>query len=128
MKTTIFKYIFSILIILLNGCTSSTQMSSYKPTEGGESWRVNVVQKSSFTKFMTEYICLINDSAVVTESFPVTGGRSFVKRGNYRGKTVVMNGYKRSITTTSYDGKESYDNIYEIRVLIDDELVDKFEF
>lgn len=128
MERSNLKYLYTFILIFLTGCSSEMQMSSYNPPEGGETWSVNVIEKSSITKFMPEFICVINDSAVIKESFPVSGGRTFVKKGKYRGKTIIMNGYKKSVSTGMSYGTESYENFYQIRLLIDGELIDTFQF
>ncbi|MBL8007159.1 MAG: hypothetical protein JNJ56_06475 [Ignavibacteria bacterium] len=122
------KILIFIFILIMTGCSSSVQMSSYIPSEGGDAWRINVFEKSSITKFMPEYICEINDSVVIKESFPVSGGKSFVKKGKYRGKLVEMNGFKISASATDKDGTVFYKNTYSIRILIDHVLIDIFEF
>lgn len=127
MRSLNLKYLLFMIFLFVNGCTSSTQMSSYRNAEGGESWSVKVIEKTSIKKWMPEYMCVINDSVVLSETFPATT-RSFIKKGKYHGKTVIMNGYKISDKITSSDGTTTYKNFYEIRVLIDGDLVDKFNF
>ncbi len=124
------KLFWNILIVnllfalgYLLGC-SSTQSGMYKPSDGGPGWKINVVKKASLTD---EFICKINDSVVVTASFPLIGD-NFEKSGKYRGKKVMMNGYKSTRTSTDINGKIQTQDTYQIRVFIDDAQVEKFDF
>lgn len=103
---------------------SSTQSSYYTPSDGGTGWKVNVIKKDGITD---EFICKINDSTIMSSTFPMIGD-SFEKSGQYRGRKVIMNGYRNSKTTTDSEGKVSNTDTYQIRVFIDDKLVDKFDF
>ncbi len=127
MKYLISKYIYllflSSTIVWLSGC-SSTQSSVYKPDDGGTGWKVNVTKKAAISD---EFICTINDSVIVSASFPLIGD-NFEKTGKYRGKKVMMNGFRKSSSTTSSDGKVTTSDSYQIRVFIDDKQVDKFDF
>ncbi len=117
--------IVNLLLALgyLWGC-SSTQSGMYKPSDGGPGWKINVVKKASLAD---EFICKINDSVVVTASFPLIGD-NFEKSGKYRGKKVIMNGFRTSRTSTDVNGKAQTQDTYQIRVFIDDVQVDKFDF
>lgn len=121
-KNTIFVSLFFLLCYLW-GC-SSTQSSMYKPSDGGPGWKINVVKKASLAD---EFVCMINDSVVITASFPFIGD-NFEKSGKYQGKKVMMNGFKTSRTSTDVNGKVQTQDIYQIRVFIDDVQVDKFDF
>ena len=123
MRLTLLASVFFVFLISLIGCSSS-QMSMYKPSDSSPGWRIDVEKKAGFTD---EFICKINDSAVVSSSFPMIGD-SFEKHGTYRGKKVVMSGYRTSTTTTDSNGNMKSDDKYQIRVFIDDKLVDKFDF
>lgn len=123
MKTIYINLIFIISLMILASCTS-TQSTVYKPDDGGKGWKINVTKKDNFTE---EFICTINDSVVIKESFPLIGD-NIEKSGTYRGKKVLMNGFKNSTTTTDSNGKVTTTDKYQIRVFIDDKLVDKFDF
>ncbi len=123
MNSKFFASAFIVLMLTVIGCTSS-QMSMYKPSENSPGWRIDVEKKAGITD---EFICKINDSAVVSSSFPLIGD-NFEKQGTYRGKKVVMSGYRTSTTTTDSNGNMKSDDKYQIRVFIDDKLVDKFDF
>ncbi len=123
MKKININYTIFVLFLLIVGCTS-TQTSYYKPSSDGPGWKINVVKKASISD---EFICTINDSVVVKDSFPFIGD-NFEKTGSYRGKKVVMNGFKTSNTTTDSNGKVQSTDKYQIRVFIDDVEVDKFDF
>ncbi len=90
----------------------------------GLNTRYQITKKASITD---EFICTINDSVVVSSSFPFIGD-NFEKTGTYRGKKVKMNGFKNSTITTDSEGKTQTTDKYQIRVFIDDSLVDKFDF
>jgi len=96
----------------------------YKPSDGGKGWKVDVIKKASLGD---EFVCMINDSVVITESFPLIGD-NIQKTGQYRGKKVMMNGYRKTTTTTDSSGKISTSETFQIRVFIDDALIDKFDF
>jgi len=114
---------FLLISVLLVSC-STTQSSMYKPSDDGPGWKVNVTKKASLNE---EFVCTINDSAVVTGSFPFIGD-NFEKSGTYRGKKVIMNGFRNSTSTTGSDGTVTSKDTYQIRVFIDDKLIDKFDF
>lgn len=103
---------------------SSTQMSMYKPSDNSPGWRVDVTKKGGIPD---EFICKINDSTVMSSSFPMIGD-SFEKNGTYRGKKVVMSGYRTSEEKRDVNGNVTSSDKYQIRVFIDDKLVDKFDF
>lgn len=117
------KLIVLSVLLLSAGC-SSTQSSMYKPGDGESGWKVDVVKKDGLTE---EFICKINGTTVMSSSFPLIGD-NFEKSGKYKGKNVLMNGYKNSTTTVGADGKTQNKDTFQIRVFIDDQLVDKFDF
>ena len=123
MKLKNFGYTIFLFLVIITGC-SSTQSTVYKPEDGKEGWKVNVTKKDSFTE---EFICTINDSVVIKESFPLIGD-NIEKSGTYRGKKVMMNGFKNTTTSTDVNGKVITTDKYQIRVFINDVLVDKFDF
>ena len=123
MKRSIYRNSFFLLLLFITGC-SSTQSSMYKPSDGGSGWKVNVVKKAGITD---EFVLVINDSTVISDTFPLIGD-NFEKKGTYRGKSVMMNGYRKSTNTTDSDGKVQSNDSYQIRVFIDDKQVDKFDF
>jgi hypothetical protein len=123
MKRSIYGNLFFLLLLFVIGC-SSTQSSMYKPSDGGSGWKVNVVKKAGITD---EFVLVINDSTVISDTFPLIGD-NFEKKGTYRGKQVMMNGYRKSTNTTDSDGKVQSSDSYQIRVFIDDKQVDKFDF
>ncbi len=123
MKYLILKYTIFLSLMLIIGC-SSTQSTIYKPADGGDGWQVNVVKKAAITD---EFVCTINGTTVVSESFPLIGD-NFSKTGNYRGKKVLMNGYRTSTTSKDVSGNMQTHDTYQIRVFIDDVQVDKFDF
>ncbi len=63
----------------------------------------------------------------MSSSFPMIGD-SFEKNGTYRGKKVVMSGYRTSEEKRDVNGNVTSSDKYQIRVFIDDKLVDKFDF
>lgn len=115
-------FVFAFLLLII-GCSSS-QMSMYKPSDNSPGWRIDVEKKAGITD---EFICKINDTAVVSSSFPLIGD-SFEKQGMFRGKKVLMSGYRTSSTITEGNGTIKTEDKYQIRVFIDDKLVDKFDF
>lgn len=123
MKRSIYGKLFFLLLLFVIGCTS-TQSSMYKPSDGGSGWKVNVVKKAGITD---EFVLVINDSTVISDTFPLIGD-NFEKKGTYRGKSVMMNGYRKSTTTTDPNGTTKSNDSYQIRVFIDDKQVDKFDF
>lgn len=123
MKYSGSRYLLLFLLLLLTGC-SSTQSSMYKPSDGSSGWKINVTKKPAITD---EFVLTINDSTVLSDTFPLIGD-NFEKTGTYRGKKVMMNGYRKSTTTTDSDGKVQSSDSYQIRVFIDDVQVDKFDF
>lgn len=114
--------VFAFLLLII-GCSSS-QMSMYKPTDNSPGWRIDVEKKAAISD---EFICKVNDSVVVSSSFPMIGD-SFEKQGTYRGKKVLMSGHRTSSTITEGNGNIRTEDKYQIRVFIDDKLVDKFDF
>lgn len=123
MNLSVYKYFVFLFLLVIIGC-SSTQSTVYKPEDGKEGWKVNVTKKDSFTD---EFICTINDSVVIKESFPLIGD-NIEKTGTYRGKKVMMNGFKTSTTSTDSNGTSTTTEKYQIRVFINDVLIDKFDF
>ncbi|MBS1516516.1 MAG: hypothetical protein JSS91_00335 [Bacteroidetes bacterium] len=123
MKTVSANLILLITLIFMTGCSSS-QSTMYKPGDGEEGWKIDVTKKDGLTE---EFICKINGTNVMSASFPFLGD-NFEKTAKYKGKKVVMNGYKSTGTTVGADGKVQNKNTFQIRVFIDDQLVDKFDF
>ena len=123
MQFPVLKYILFLFLLVIIGC-SSTQSSIYKPSDGGEGWQVNVIKKAAIND---EFVCTINGTTVVSESFPLIGD-NFSKTGEYRGKKVLMNGFRTSTTNRDANGNMTTNNTYQIRVFIDDVQVDKFDF
>lgn len=123
MKSEFWKYSVFLLLLVMIGCSSS-QSTMYKPSDGGTGWKVNVTKKAALGD---EFVCTINDSVVISESFPFIGD-NMQKSGTYRGKKVMMNGYRKTTTTTDSNGKISSSDSFQIRVFIDDALIDKFDF
>ncbi|MCB0727630.1 MAG: hypothetical protein KDD00_09205 [Ignavibacteriae bacterium] len=123
MKNLVLSFFICLMLFILSGC-SSTQSTMYKPSDGDTGWNINVTKKANITD---EFICTINDSVVVSSSFPFIGD-NFEKTGTYRGKKVKMNGFKNSTTVTDANGKIQTTDKYQIRIFIDDSLVDKFDF
>ncbi|MDQ3020228.1 MAG: hypothetical protein M3R36_06630 [Bacteroidota bacterium] len=123
MKSVILNYATFLFLLFIIGCSSS-QSSIYKPNDGGTGWKINVTKKASISD---EFICTVNDSVVVKASFPFIGD-NFEKTGTYRGKKVLMNGYRNSNSTTNSKGEVQTNTTYQIRVFIDDVQVDKFDF
>ncbi|MFZ1320424.1 MAG: hypothetical protein WAT71_02595 [Ignavibacteria bacterium] len=117
------KLIVLSVLLISAGCSSS-QSSMYKPGDGEDGWKVDVVKKDGLSE---EFICKINGTTVMSDSFPFIGD-NFEKTGTYKGKKVLMNGYKNSSTVTGADGKTQNKDTFQIRVFIDDQLVDKFDF
>lgn len=118
-----FYCIALILVLVVAGC-SSTQSSMYKPDDGSSGWQVDVIKKAGITD---EFVCTINGTQVISSSFPMIGD-NFEKKGEYKGKKVMMNGYRSSTSKTESDGTVKSTDSYQIRVFIDDKLVDKFDF
>jgi hypothetical protein len=123
MKFSICKYTSFLFLSFIIAC-SSTQSSVYKPPGDKNAWKINVEKKASITD---EFVLTINDSIVIKDSFPLIGD-NFEKSGTYRGKKVMMNGYRNSNTSTDSNGKIQTHDTYQIRVFIDDVQVDKFDF
>jgi len=123
MKSEYFNYAIFLFLLFIISCSSS-QSTMYKPADGGTGWKVNVIKKASLGD---EFVCTINDSVVISESFPFIGD-NMQKSGQYRGKKVMMNGYRKTTTTTDSSGKVSTSETFQIRVFIDDALIDKFDF
>ncbi|HRI86566.1 MAG TPA: hypothetical protein PK536_14075 [Ignavibacteria bacterium] len=117
------QYILFFLLLIAAGCSSS-QSTMYKPSDGEAGWNIDVTKKDGLTD---EFICKINGTTVISASFPFIGD-NFEKSGTYKGKKVKMNGYKSSTTITGADGKVQSTDKFQIRVFIDDQLVDKFDF
>ncbi|HMS64036.1 MAG TPA: hypothetical protein PKD83_02145 [Ignavibacteria bacterium] len=115
------KCFIMILFLSISGC-SSTQSTVYK--EGDETWKVNVVKKAALNE---EFICTINGTEVLKDSFPLIGD-NFQKSGSYKGKKIMMNGYRTSSTSKDVNGNVQSTDTYQIRVFIDDKLIDKFDF
>lgn len=124
MKKSILISSAFVLALIVCSCSSS-QMSMYKPSDNSPGWRVDVTKKAALPT--DEFICKINDSTVMSATFPMIGD-SFEKQGTYRGKKVVMSGYRTSTDTRDANGNVTSSDKYQIRVFIDDKLVDKFDF
>ena len=116
------KRYFIILAFLIAACSSS-QFTLYKPTENDPGWRITVSKKPITNVF----VCLINDSSVVEESFGLFSN-NFEKDGTFRGKKIKLAGYRTAYTKTGYDGKPTIDYTYQIRVFIDDKEITKFDY
>ena len=123
MKLNYIKYSVFLFLLAMTGCSSS-QSTMYKPSDGGTGWKINVTKKAAIED---EFICTINDSVVISESFPFIGD-NMQKSGTYRGKKVMMNGFRKTNSSTDSNGKVTTTETFQIRVFIDDALVDKFDF
>ncbi len=123
MKSIITTFAIFFLATMICAC-SSTQTSYYKPGDGGTGWKVNVTKKGGIPD---EFICTVNDSVVCKDSFPLIGD-NFSKQGSYRGKKVIMNGFRTSSEKKDSNGNNVSEDKYQIRVFIDDKEVDKFDF
>ncbi|MEO6694799.1 MAG: hypothetical protein ABIY50_11940 [Ignavibacteria bacterium] len=117
------KFTILLFAIAIAGCSSS-QSTMYKPGDGGTGWKINVTKKASLGD---EFVCTINDSVVISESFPLFGD-NMEKSGRYRGKKVMMNGFRKTNTSTDSNGKITTSDTFQIRVFIEDAFVDKFDF
>ena len=122
MKSFLFRALIAATAALLMAC-ASTQFTLYKPSESEPGWRVTVVKEPITNKF----VCSINDSVVVEESFSLFSN-NFEKDGSYRGKKVKMGGYRTAHTSTGSDGQITVSHTYQIRVFIDDREIVKFDF
>lgn len=58
------KRALPFVVLFLASCSSS-QFTLYKPTDSDPAWRVTFEKKAISNKF----VCMINDTAVVEESF-----------------------------------------------------------
>jgi len=116
---------YYILIVLILAACSASQFTYYKPSEDEQAWRISV-EKGTWENF----ICSINDSVVIDESFPLIGFNynSFEKDGTYRDRNIKMSGFRTTYTDTDSDGKTSTTHAYQIRVFIDEEEVGYFAF
>ena len=121
MKQLFLKYKILIFLLFIAGC-SSTQTTMYK--DGDQSWQVNVIKKPGLTD---EFVCTINGTTVLSESFPMIGD-NISKSGEYKGKKVLMNGFRTSSTQKDANGTVTSHDSYQIRVFINDTLIDKFDF
>ena len=126
MKQLFLKYKIFIFLLVIAGCftagCSSTQTTMYK--DGDDSWKVNVIKKPGLTD---EFVCTINGTTVISESFPLIGD-NISKSGEYKGKKVLMNGFRTSSTQKDANGNMTSSDSYQIRVFINDTLIDKFDF
>ncbi|MGD0591719.1 MAG: hypothetical protein ABSA44_13125 [Bacteroidota bacterium] len=116
------KRLFILFALLLAACSSS-QFTLYKPTENDPGWRVAVSKKPITNNF----VCTINDSIVVEESFGLFSN-NFEKDGQYHGKKIKMSGYRTAYTKTGYDGKPAIDYTYQVRIFIDEKEITKFDY
>jgi len=115
------KYIILLTILVFAACSSS-QFTLYKPSEDEPAWRISV-EKDAWEKF----VCSIDDSAVVEESFSFLRS-NFEKDGSYGGKNIKMSGFRITNSNTDSDGNVSFTNTYQIRIFIDEEEVGYFAF
>ena len=121
MRSFLFRALIVATATLLTAC-SSTQFTLYKPSESEPGWRVTVVKEP-----IGKFVCSINDSVVVEESFRGFSN-NFEKDGSYRGKKVKMGGYRTAHTSTGSGGQITSSHTYQIRVFIDDREIGKFDF
>lgn len=119
----LFKWALPFVLLFLVSC-SSYQLTFYKPTENNSPWKVTVEQKSIFPN---NFICKINDTVVIEESFGLFS-KSFEKDGQFQGKRVIMSGYKKSHAVYIGKGDSSTEESYQIRVFIDGKEVGNFDF
>ncbi|MEO8666843.1 MAG: hypothetical protein ABI462_15235 [Ignavibacteria bacterium] len=123
MKHFLLKYKILLFLLFIAGC-SSTQTTMYEPSDGGKGWQINVIKKPGITD---EFVCTINGTTVLSDSFPLIGD-NISKTGDYKGKKVMMNGFRTSSTTKDANGNMVSNDSYQIRVFIDNKLIDKFDF
>ncbi|HLG33035.1 MAG TPA: hypothetical protein VI362_08320 [Ignavibacteriaceae bacterium] len=118
------KPLLFLIIILLAGCSTS-QFTYYSTSEEEEPWRISV-EKNPWESFA----CVINDSTVIEETFPVFGFTydTFEKDGMYEGKNIKMSGFRITHFDTNPDGSTKTINIYQIRVFINREEIAIFDF
>lgn len=122
MKSFLFRALIAATATLLTAC-SSTQFTLYKPSESEPAWRITVVKEP----ITDHFVCSINDSVVVEESFSLFGN-NFEKDGSYRGKKVKLGGYRTAHTGIDSEGHITVSHTYQIRVFIDDREIGKFDF
>lgn len=123
MKRKILSSIIILAGLVIIGC-SSTQETMYNPGNDEKGWDIKVTKKGTLGD---EFVCSINGTNVIDASFPFIGD-NFEKTGTYKGKKVKMNGFRNSTSTTDSNGKVTSKDTFQIRVFIDDKLVDKFDF
>jgi len=118
----LFQRVWLFVVLFLASCSSS-QFTLYKTSESEPAWRISVEKKAISGNF----VCTINDTVVVEESFGLFSN-SFEKDGQFQGKAVKMNGFKKSHTTHDSKGNSTTEESYQIRVFIDGKEVAKFDF
>ena len=117
MRSILFRALITATATLLIAC-SATQFTFYGPSESEPTWRITVVKEP----FSENFVCSINGSEVVEESFAFFAN-SFEKDGSYQGKKVKMSGFR-----TYYGGIGFSTTIYQIRVFVDNRQIGKFDF
>ena len=118
----LFKRSLPFVALFLVSCSSS-QFTFYKPDRNDAAWKAIVEQKA----IPTNFVCKINDTVVVEESFGFFSN-SFEKDGQFHGKTVIMSGFKKAHTVYKGKGDSTTEESYQIRVFIEGEEVEKFDF
>ena len=116
MRSILLRTLITATATLLIAC-SATQFTFYGPSESEPAWRITVVKDSA-----NNFVCSINDSEVVEESFSLFAN-SFEKDGSYQGKKVKMSGFR-----TFHTGIGFSITTYQIRVFIDEREIGKFDF
>ena len=116
---------YYILIVLILAACSASQFTYYKPSEDEQAWRISV-EKGTWENF----ICSINDSVVIDESFPLIGFNynSFEKDGTYRDRNIKMSGFRIANESVDANGVKTTTYAYQIRLFIDKEEIAIFAF
>ena len=122
MRNAMKYFILSIFVII--SCSTS-QFTYYTAYEDEEPWRITV-EKDPWESFS----CIINDSTVIEESFPVIGISydTFEKDALYDGKNIKLSGFRTTHFETNPDGSTKTTSTYQIRVFIEKEEVAIFNF
>ena len=112
------------LLFLVAACSTS-QFTYYTAYENEEPWRITV-EKNPWESFS----CIINDSTVIEESFPVIGISydTFEKDAVYDGKDIKFSGFRTIHFDTNTDGSTKTTSTYQLRVFINKEEIAIFDF
>jgi hypothetical protein len=111
------KKIIGLIAILLVSC-SSIQYTVFKPQNETDGWKIECEQ--TFGK----YILKVDSDPILIGKFTLFDN-NFETGKVYKGHKIQMIGHQRTVSTSS---SSDYITLVQIRVIVDDSEITKFDF